>query len=115
MFIERSDMQSETREHMRGGDGSVGILNILSKLCLPSKARMFGLITLEKNCAIGRHEHTGESEIFYVLSGQGVLDDNGTVRPVKPGDGHICRSGEYHAIRNDCDEPLKLIGAIILE
>jgi quercetin dioxygenase-like cupin family protein len=100
---------------MRGGAGSVEILNVVSKDVLPSKTRLFGLVTLEKGCAIGKHEHTGESEIFYVLSGQGVLDDNGTVRTVKQGDSHICRSGEYHAITNEQDEPLKFIAAIILE
>jgi mannose-6-phosphate isomerase-like protein (cupin superfamily) len=115
MYIGSRDMQSETREHMRGGDGSVNILNLLSKEQLPSKSRLFGLVTLEKGCGIGSHEHNGESEIFYVLSGEGVLDDNGTIRPVKRGDCHVCRSGEYHAIRNESAAPLKFIAAIVLE
>jgi mannose-6-phosphate isomerase-like protein (cupin superfamily) len=115
MFIKSDEMKSETRQYMRGGGGSVDILNIVSKEHLPSKARLVGLITLEKGCGIGKHEHTGESEIYYVLSGQGVLDDNGTIREIKQGDCNLCRSGESHAISNERDEPLKLIAAIILE
>ncbi len=115
MFIKSGEMKSETRQYMRGGGGSVNILNFVSKENLPSKARLMGLITLEKGCGIGKHEHTGESEIFFVLSGQGVLDDNGTVRAIQQGDCSLCRSGESHAITNESDEPLKLIAAIILE
>ncbi len=115
MFINAKEMQSEKRENMRGGEGSVDLLSIVSKERLPSKTRLFSLVTLEKGCGIGRHEHTGESEIYYVLSGEGEIDDNGTIRRFAKGDCAICRSGEYHAVSNKNEEPLKLIAAIILE
>jgi quercetin dioxygenase-like cupin family protein len=115
MFISEKDMQSEKRENMRGGEGVTGFLHIVSKEHLPEKARLFSLITLEKGCSIGKHEHNGESEIYYVLSGEGEIDDNGALKRFAKGDCAICRSGEYHAVSNNNDEPLKFIAAIILE
>lgn len=115
MFFESGAMQSETRRNMRGGSGSVKILNVLPKESLPQKVRLAGIITLEKGCGIGKHEHTGESEIFYVLSGEGVLDDNGEERTIKAGDCNLCRSGESHAVSNEREEPLILMAVIVLE
>lgn len=115
MFINAADMQSEKREHMRGGEGFVDLLHIVSKEHLPAKTRLFSLVTLEKGCEIGKHEHTAETEVFYVLSGEGEIDDNGTIRRFGKGDCAICRSGEYHAVKGKSDEPLKFIAAIILD
>lgn len=115
MFINPQEMQSEKRENMRGGEGIVDLLHIVSKEHLPAKTRLFSLVTLEKGCGIGKHEHKGEAEIFYVLSGEGEIDDNGTLRRFGKGDCAICRSGEYHAVTNKNEEPLKIIAAIILD
>lgn len=100
---------------MRGGGGSVNILHVVPKEHLPAKTRLFSVVTLKTGCGIGKHEHTGESEIFHVLFGEGMLDDNGAIRTVRAGDSCICKSGEYHAISNERPEPLTLVAAIILE
>ncbi len=115
MFINEKDMQTEKRGNMRGGEGSVDFLHIVSKEHLPAKTRLFSLITLEKGCSIGKHEHNGESEIYYVLSGEGEINDNGTIRRFAKGDCAVCNSGKYHAVSNSNDEPLKFIAAIILD
>lgn len=115
MFISGKDMQSEKRDNMRGGNGFVNLFHIVSKENLPANTRLFSLVTLEKGCSIGKHEHMGESEIYYILSGEGETDDNGTVRHIIKGDCTICKSGEYHAISNTGDEPLKFIASILLD
>lgn len=115
MVIRGEEMKNEVRESMRGGPGAVSIRHIASGEALPGKCRLFSIVTLEKGCGIGAHAHAGEAEIFYVLEGEGVLDDNGTQKPFRKGDGHVCGGGAYHAITNEKDEPLVLTAAIILE
>jgi quercetin dioxygenase-like cupin family protein len=114
MFIEVKDMKPELRENMRGGDGTVVITNILPKECLPPKARLSAVITLNKGCGIGEHKHEGEEEIFYCISGEGVLNDNGVSKTIRKGDSHICKDGETHSIRNDKDEQLIFFAVIVL-
>jgi quercetin dioxygenase-like cupin family protein len=82
---------------------------------LPGKCRLFSLITLEKGCGIGAHAHSGETEIFYVLQGEGVLDDNGERKAFRKGDSNVCGDGATHAITNEKDEPLVLAAVIVLE
>lgn len=43
---------------------------------------------------IGYHVHDGESETYYILSGRGIFNDNGTVVEVGPGDVTFTGDGE---------------------
>jgi quercetin dioxygenase-like cupin family protein len=115
MVIKSGEMKSEAREGMRGGSGSVLLTHIATGGQLPQKCRLFSVITLEKGCGIGAHAHSGETELYYVLQGEGVLDDNGEKKPFRKGDCNVCGGGATHAIENEKDEPLVLVAAIVLE
>ena len=115
MVIKSCGMETQVRENMRGGSGSVELLHVVSKERLPQKGRLFSIITLEKGCGIGAHEHAEETEIYYVLEGEGILDDNGTEKVLGKGDCNICGGGDYHGIRNEKDTPLKFVAAIIID
>ncbi len=113
MIIKGADMKSETRGSMRGGSGQVDITHIVGADNLPAQSRLFSLVTLEKGCGIGSHAHSGETEVFYVLEGEGVIDDNGEKKPFVKGDCNVCGSGASHAVTNEKDEPFRMIAVII--
>ena len=115
MVIKGEEMKSEVREGMRGGPGAVALCHLVTKENLPAKCRLFSVVTLEKGCGIGKHEHAAETEMYYVLQGEGVLDDNGTEKPFRKGDCNVCGNGAYHAVTNEKDEPLVFVAAIVLE
>jgi uncharacterized cupin superfamily protein len=54
------------------------------------------------------HTHAREDEVFYVLSGQGVLRYGQTLQPIRPGDCIACPagSGVAHQIANTHEEDL---------
>ena len=64
-------------ENMCGGKGHVIIKDILEGDELKGKCGLYAQVTIEKGCSLGYHEHHGESETYYILSGQGEYDDNG--------------------------------------
>lgn len=113
MVIKSHEMKGEKRHEMRGGTGTVDLLHIVEGQALPTKARLFSLVTLEKGCSIGAHAHEGETEIFYVLEGEGLIDDNGEKKVFAKGDCNICGNGAYHAVSNENDEPLRFMAVII--
>ena len=113
MIIKNEDMQKESREGLRGGNGTAEFLHIVPDGFKPQKCRLFSVMTLGKGCSAGRHEHTGETEIYYVLEGEGVLNDNGIIKTIRPGDSNICGGGDFHSVANEKDEPLKIIAVII--
>ena len=67
---------------MCGGKGHVIIKDILEGDELKGKCGLYAQVTIEKGCSLGYHEHHGETETYYILSGEGEYDDNGVKRPV---------------------------------
>ena len=72
-------------------------------------------MTIEPGCSLGYHEHHGESETYYILSGKGDYNDNGTVRPVKAGDITYTPNGCGHGLENTGDENLVFMALIIYD
>lgn len=107
-------MVREVRERMREGTGQVEIIHVFKKEEMKGKVRLFARLVLEKESSIGFHRHEGEEEIFYIISGAGIVDDNGTETPVTAGDAVITGSGEGHSIINKKDEPLHILAVIVL-
>jgi mannose-6-phosphate isomerase-like protein (cupin superfamily) len=106
-------MTTEVRERMREGRGTVELLHVFRHEELHGKARLFARLRLPRGSAIGFHRHEGEEEIFYILSGEGVVDDNGETKRVAAGDAVLTGGGAGHAIENQADEPLELMAVIL--
>ena len=101
MVHRKADFRVETRERMRDGNGSVQIEHLWNvERDLKAPTRMFGRLTLNPGCSIGFHRHDGEEEIFYIVSGSAVADDNGTEVTLEAGDTLLTGNGAGHAIRN---------------
>lgn len=114
MVRKAKEMEQEIRERMRGGKGEVRITHIFKQDELKGKARLVAEITLESGCSIGKHEHAGEEEIFYIIEGEGIVDDNGDMRQVTAGDAILTGGGGYHAIENTGTGLLKMMAIILV-
>lgn len=114
MVKRAKDMEMEIREQMRGGKGQVEILHVFKKEELKGKVRLCAKITINPGCSIGLHEHINEEEIFYILNGRGIVDDNGTRKEVAAGDAILTGGGASHSIENTGSEPLEIMAVILL-
>ena len=87
-MIKRStELPIETTEHRFGGEGYVTLNSLLKNSEeMHGKGRLFAHITLLPGHSLGYHVHTGESETYYIYSGKGEFDDNGTSTQVSSGD-----------------------------
>ena len=114
MVVRKNQQVLQQRDTMRGGDGTVDIHHILDDEDLPKNSRLFARIVLRPGCSIGEHAHTGEAELFYVLSGMGIALDGGQTREVGAGDVLATANGS-HAIKNVGSEDLEMLAVIITE
>ena len=89
------------------------IEHLLSPEQLAGKVRMFAKVTVFPGKEIAWHEHHGEAESYYILSGTGVYNDNGRAYPVKAGDITYCPDGSGHGIRCSGQENLVFIALIL--
>lgn len=79
------------------------------------KVRLFSLVQVKPGEEVEYHTHDGESETFYILSGQGIYNDNGHEVDVAPGMVTLTPSGQGHSIKNTGDEMLVFIALIIVD
>ena len=113
MIKKAADFTTDYRENMRGGSGTVEITNFVTAEELNNKGRMFANITLKPGCGIGYHVHEGESELFYVMKGKVLYNDNGTEHSLCAGDVMICPNGTGHSIANNGEEVAEVCAVIV--
>ncbi len=114
MIKRANEMVKEIKEQMRGGKGSVEILHIFKQEELKGKARLCARITIAPGSSIGLHQHDNEEEIFYIINGKGLVNDNGSISEVGAGDSIITGNGASHSIENTGDGPLEMMAVILL-
>ncbi|MEI8242782.1 MAG: cupin domain-containing protein [bacterium] len=112
MVRKPSEMRSEIRPNMRGGQGDVTIRHLFQPEEFGGKVRLCARITLPAGASIGLHAHANEDEVYLVISGSGVLDEGGRETRVRAGDAMLTGRGASHAIRNDAPEPLEIVAFI---
>ena len=101
------------KEQVNGGAGHVLMEALLNEEERGQYCRIFSQVTIEPGCELGYHEHHGESETYYILQGQGEYNDNGTYRPVKPGDITFTPDNHGHGLANTGNTDLVFMALII--
>jgi mannose-6-phosphate isomerase-like protein (cupin superfamily) len=112
MVIKRNEMKTEVKEKMRDGDGPAR-LTYLVDAANEKNTRLLAEITLEPGCSIGYHRHDKETEYFFIISGNGMVNDNGEDLRIKAGDSIITGNGASHSIKNTGNIPLVLHAIIV--
>ena len=113
MIRKAADCKKEYREAMRGGNGTVEITNFATPEELNNKGRLFANITLKAGCSIGYHVHEADSELFYIMKGEALYNDNGTECILQAGDVMICPMGTGHSLANNGEEDLEVCAIIV--
>ena len=106
MILDFNDIELSVLPHFKGGEKEY-------------KAHMFSdennkimLGTLEPGASIGYHCHETNSEIIYLLEGEGyVLYDDGD-ETLLPGQVHYCPRGHSHSLINRGNKPLVFVAAV---
>lgn len=115
MIRKQEELRKEIKSEMRGGKGAVELIHILEKEEMGGKGRLYAKNILPPGTSIGFHPHQEEFEVYYILKGEGIYNDNGAAIKVKPGDMLYNKSGESHSIENTGSEDLELIALILFD
>lgn len=103
----------EVVPNMAGGKGQVRIKHLLEKEALGEKCRLYAEVTIYPGSSLGYHEHQGESESYYILSGEAIYSDDNKKYPVKAGDVTLTTSGHGHGLEPTGSEPLVFMALIL--
>jgi mannose-6-phosphate isomerase-like protein (cupin superfamily) len=115
MMLRRPDeMEIDSAEKLRGGEGIVSNRHLFKKEELLAKTRLVAVTTLPVGASIGFHRHVNEEEIYYIISGKGQVIDEDQTKEVSPGYAMLTGNGKGHSIINTGDQPLVFLAVILL-
>ncbi|MCI5868485.1 MAG: cupin domain-containing protein [Dorea sp.] len=100
-------------ENVNGGAGFITKEPLVSSEEVGEACKMYAKVSLLPGSEIGYHEHHGETESYFILTGTGLYDDNGTECPAEPGDLFLCKDGAGHGIKNTGTEELSFMALIL--
>ena len=115
MIIRKKEMVVEPKENILGGEGKGTFTYLCPPELLKDEMRMFNMVTLESGSSIGLHEHRDNFELYYILEGSGICNDDGTEEAVCAGDLIYTADGAKHSVTNTGTEPLKMVATVIFE
>ncbi len=113
MFRRKEDIRVRQVKNAQGGEGEVTFTDWLLPEDVPGHGRVFSKLVIPPGASIGYHEHSGEFEAYYVISGEATVNDNGEEIVLREGDMHMCRDGAGHETKNKGDRDLVLWALIM--
>ena len=113
MIRKAHEMRLNDEVELKGGKGTIKIVNILEKDEVYGTGRLFAISIIPPGCSIGYHQHVGDFETYYFLKGKAKVVDNGKEDILGPGDSMVCYEGDWHVIENIGDEDLEYVAVIL--
>lgn len=99
-------------ENVHGGNGYILRDVLLQDNQLNGICTFAACITLEPGCEIAPHVHAEDTEMYFLIEGNALYNDNGEETEVHVGDVMFCEKGDSHAIKNHTDSPAKFVALI---
>lgn len=113
MIKRASELTTDVFPNRFGGKGDFKVTKVLELDQLQGKGRLFARNILEPGSSLGWHQHTGDIEAYYIIAGEGTVDDNGAKTVVKKGDVVFTNNGEFHSIENTGAATLEFMALIL--
>ncbi len=107
------ELGSKHYDNMRGGKLFVDAVKFLEAGDSYGAGSFFGKASIPPGGSIGYHTHSGEYEVYYILSGTALVSDDGTERVLRAGDMMQCRDGSGHSIENVGADELTFIAMVL--
>ncbi len=107
-FTDLTQLPAIERHSEHGGTGPITFRRVMDGDQFESPVDFVDYTVIPPGSTIGRHTHSGNEELYLVLSGNPLINVNGSEQRVKPGSVSIVRSGEWHQLRNDTQEEVSI-------
>ena len=106
MIIDFDKIEAQFIDHFKGGEGTLETYNY----CDEDNKIMYSRLKPQSNS--GLHRHEGNSEIMFILSGEGHFVYDDTEEAATAGTVHYCKRGHSHALYNDGNTDLVYMSVV---
>ncbi len=112
-MIKSRTEQTKTYEYNKEGNEAFSLFNLKEFPGINEKIRQFSYVEINVGEEVPYHEHHGNAENYYIISGNGLYNDNGKEIEVGEGTVTFTPSGEGHALKNIGKEKLKFMALVL--
>ena len=113
MVVKKNHVPQVVEREPMGGTGWLVLDKMSLAVNLPESVGMYAKATLAPDSEVGYHIHSADSEVYYILSGEGEYVEDGVARRVGAGDVTYTPMGGGHSIKNIGTTPLEFIALIL--
>ena len=113
MIIDTNAIPEIVRINAYGGAGQLLARPMLSEDQWHGVIKLCNRLRMEPGSEIGFHTHTGDFELYYILKGTGVVNDNGEEKPVGTGTLIYTPDGDSHSLLNTGDDEMELLAIVL--
>ena len=106
MIIDYSKEEYQEMPNFKGGENSIS-----GKMYFDGKVRILRAY-IPVGSSIGYHQHVENAEIMYILSGKGMVTEDGVEREVSVGQSTYCEKGHFHGLVNNGSEDLHFFAVV---
>lgn len=107
-FVSQDETTAIERSGEHGGTGPIKFSRLFHAHEFESTIDFIDATTIPPRSTIGRHEHVGSEELYYIVSGTPLVRVDEQERRLSPGDVAIVRSGQTHELINDTDSDTRI-------
>jgi len=115
MIKKANEMKEDVHKEFLGGKGTLINTHFLDKEDAANSGRLFVKSVLKSGSSIGYHTHDGDFEVYYILKGKALVNDNGKEHILGEGDSILTKNGDSHSIENIGQIDLEYIALIIFD
>ena len=87
--------------------------HLLDKQECDGKLGFYSIFPINQGEEVEYHQHKGEWEVFYFLTGTGEVNDNGNIVQVAPGDVIKTPTDGWHSFKNTGENIFSFLALII--
>lgn len=113
MIKSKDEMRRASVVGLRGGVGELYQCHVLEKDETGGRMDMCCVFTIMPGRTIGIHTHDTNSEVYYMLKGEIVVNQDGVEHTVKEGGVVFTADGASHSVENRTDEPAEMLAIIL--
>lgn len=96
-----------TNEH--GGSGDIVFRRLLERTSFSAPIDFVDYTIVPPGSVIGRHQHVGNDEMYFIVSGEPRIQVNDEETRFGPGGLSVVRDGQSHSLTNDTDRDVIIL------
>jgi mannose-6-phosphate isomerase-like protein (cupin superfamily) len=108
-FASVAETPALKRSNEHNGSGAILFRRILDSSQFESPIDFIDYTRILPGSSIGRHEHHGNEEVYFIARGTPLMRVAGSEARLHPGSFSIVRSGEWHELVNDTKDEVEIL------